>query len=332
MKSPRHIFLGLRTLSAVVLSTALLSMPVAQAAEQASAKLNINLRAAPNLKSPIVGVLKPGVVVEVLSSHGEFVRVRRADGVQGHLKRKHLSTVSVSVLAPVSVPTASAAAPRVAPVLAPPPPVSSPAASAAAAAPAPAAAAAAVPAAPAASPWYVRASAGVGFAARTPEAIERALDTAGGSVSLRKLDTAVPAFALEVGYAFTPQLALELGLMHLGRYQGEVQATGADAQRLQTVLTESYPHGDFGIDALAVVQQPLGAWRLGAGAGLFCAVQEPPLNTSALGIEVDYRPCAPLLNLRVGRALDAHWTLGLTSSAVFFDNRVFMVGVALQYQ
>ena len=312
---------------------ALLASPIA-VAEQASAMLTINLRAEPNLSSRITGVLKPGEAVEVLETQGEFVRVRRASGTTGHLKRKYLKPLAIAA-ADASVPVASADTAPAAntPPVVPPVAESIPATPAAAVTTQPPATASPAPARTSdASHVYVRAMAGVGFASRTPSGIERALDTTGGDVALRKLDTAVPAFELAVGYAFTSHWALELGVMQSGDFEGRVEAVGADPQRLEAVLENTYPRGGWGGKALAVAQHGIGAWQLGAGGGAFCAFEDAALDTGALGVSLDSPPCAPLVNLRVGRALNANWTLGLAANALFFDNRIINVGLTLQYR
>lgn len=313
---------------------ALLASPIA-VAEQASATLTINLRAEPDLSSRITGVLKPGEAVELLETYGEFVRVRRASGTTGHLKRKYLQPLAVAA-AEASVPVASADA---APAANTPPSVPPVAESAPATPPPPAAVATQAPAtaspapvrAPDAPHVYVRAMAGVGFESRTPSGIERALDTAGGTVALRKLDTAVPAFELAVGYAVTSHWALELGVMQSGDFGGRVEAVDADPQRLEAVLEDTYPRGGWGGKALAVAQRGIGAWQLGAGGGAFCAFEDAAVDTGALGVSLGSPPCAPLVSLRVGHALNANWTLGLAANAVFFENRVINVGLTLQY-
>ncbi|MGQ3057899.1 MAG: SH3 domain-containing protein [Nevskia sp.] len=322
---------ALRALAGLIAAS--LAIPAAFAAEQATAALAINLRAAPDLGSTITGVLKPGEVVEVLESVGEFVRVRRVSGTTGHLKRKYLRLpasadvppATVTAMAKESPPPAASREPlpavtETAPAMAVETSLGSPVATA--------------PATASASTRrvYVRAMAGAGFAGKSAGRIERALDTAGGDVLLRKLDTVVPAYELAAGYALTSRFAFEAGLMQLGDYRGRVEAAGADAARLQSVLDDNIPRGGWGAEVQAVAEQPIGAWRLGAGAGMFCAFEDAPLRTNVPGVSVDSRPCAPLLNLRLGRVLTPHWTLGLASHAAFFDSRVMSVGLSLQYR
>lgn len=308
----------------------------ARAADAATAKLRINLRASPDLASRIMAILDRGDAIEVIEERGEFVKVRKQSGSEGYVKRKYLNVeASVAQVSEAPAITAVSAAPAQPPSvvdapLAPTAPVpSTPATSTEPVqATAPAEIAAAGP-----SPWYVYGMAGVGFATDSPQRIQRALDTTGGTVTLQELRLTVPAFELAGGYRFAGRFSVELGLLHLGTYQGVIRGSGANTAKLRGVLADHYPGGGTGAALSLGATTSAGLWSFGGRAGGFCSFDsERPFRYGGGEITVETEPCAPLLGLRVGNAITPSLSVGLGANAVFFENRQYTVGLTLQYR
>ena len=91
MTRSRYLQIGGAATLATVLWAAQAATPAAAPSPaMPRAKLMINVRALPDLDSPIVAVLNPGDAVSVSAEQGEFVRLRTAAGTEGYLKHKYL--------------------------------------------------------------------------------------------------------------------------------------------------------------------------------------------------------------------------------------------------
>ena len=293
--------------------------PATETARPAKA---IYLRAAATLHSRVVGTLTTDDRVTLVKTQGVFVQVRKASGLTGYLKRKYLVLESAAA----EPPRESEAAPA-------PTPAPTTAAAIAAVEPSRLAAPVAGVSPQATHRFYGRAMVGVGFAGETPRHIQQALDTTGGTVTLRELNTAIPAFSLEAGYRLSPHFFTEAGVLDLGAYQPAIDARGANPAQLQDALREHVPAGGLGGTLVLGALQSFGPWRWAGAGGAFCAFDPShTFNINGSKLRVDHDACAPLLTARVGRALSADWSLDLTSHAVFFDNPQFTVGLALQYR
>ena len=305
-----------------------------RSSETALAAKAIHLRRAATLKSPVAGELAAGEAVAILRQRGEFAEVRRADGRTGYVKRKYLAMPALAstaaALPPETKAEAGAGVARV-------PPVQPGAETGEPSSTAPVAPTVATPvAAPSGvvrRRIYGRLTAGLGFVAQSPEHFQRGLNTAGGTVTLREINTVVPTFALDAGYRLSEHFFAEAGVLDLGAYQGRIDATGANPARLKQVLRDHYPAGGLGGTLSVGAMQARGDWHFAAAGGAFCSFDRShTFNINGARLSVDHDACAPLLTARVGKALAADWSLGLTTQAVFFDNPQFTVGLALQYR
>ena len=297
----------------------------AAAPQQAQTRLQINLREAPDLASPIVAVMPQGGTLEVLQWQGEFVRVRRADGVEGYLKHKYL----VGATPPV----ANAAAPAAAEPAVP--------STAAAPAPAPALAAAPAPAPPAARPsaatparWTMQVSAGSFFSGRSDGKVSADLAQDVPGASIRDLDQQMPYANVRFSYWVAPSFGVELGYLILKPLDFSLQADDPerDVEALKDSLDRNLPVTGPGITLALKTQKAWDRWRIEGRAGAWFGLR----NDVSFFVDDDKvrqadERVAGLLGVSGHYRLHPHWDLGLELTGMHADHTVGGAGLVLTF-
>lgn len=311
---------------AATLST-LSTAATAATAQQAQTRLQINLREAPDLASRIVAVMPQGGTLEVLQWQGEFVRVRRADGVEGYLKHKYL----VGATPPVATAAAPAAAEPVVPSSAATPAPAAAVATAPAAAPAPTAARSSTAAA---ARWTMQVGAGSFFSDRSDGKVSADLAQDVPGASIRDLDQQMPYANVRFSYWVAPSFGVELGYLILKPLDFSLQADDPerDVEALKDSLDRNLPVTGPGITLALKTQKAWDRWRIEGRAGAWFGLR----NDVSFFVDDDKvrqadERVAGLLGVSGHYRLHPHWDLGLELTGMHADHTVGGAGLVLTF-
>lgn len=326
------LFAGLAALRRRRIAGAVLLLCVGAASAQAATPVTrINVRAEADLSSRIVAVVDARDQVEVIEQSGEFAKVRTPSGKLGYLKLKYLRGVEAPMATATQAP--SHAAPIAAVPAAREPIAAMPAAPRATpAAVAPRVSMATVTATDALSPWYVYALAGLSQSQQTAAQLQQSLDAA-GQVVVQSLDRRGAAFALMAGYSFTPHWALEAGVLDLGEFGAQIDATGADADTLQQVLRDQHPVGGYGLAAALAGRYGFGDWALTGRAGMYRAIdRDIELRVDGQTQTLKGSASSALFGAGLSYALTPRWETGVAVNALHLNDSVYTYGLMLGYR
>ena len=270
------------------------------------AKLMINVRALPDLESPIVAVLNPGDAVSVGAEQGEFVRLRTAAGTEGYLKHKYLQNYR---------PTAPVAPP-------PPPPATLPVEVYRSPYPAeplvgqP-------PRAPrsGASPppttllttgvsSGVQVTVGVGsvISRQSREDLRRDLAREGYGGEVDRLDRAAPGAFLRVGYGLSAPWQAEVALMYLDDLDVHLRSAALTPTTLAQSVADHAPATGFGIaPTLAYRWTTADSALVMRAGGLFALGNETDVRLNGRPLAVDYETHSWL----AGLSWETRWDAGM---------------------
>lgn len=309
----------------ILLIAALLAPLVGQAA---TTKMDINVREAASLKSPIVTSLKKGTAVTVLEITGEFAKVRSPQGREGYLKAKHLDDVEAVAPKPVVAEAAPVVQPQSEPVAEVAPAPEPVAVAEPVAAPEPVATPVVVSATP--SPWSITASLGLAVSGVDQAKFQSALQAANTGVTVTELDDSATAYALWAAYRLHKHFALEAGALHLGEYEARYTATAFNADAATKVFASDYPVGGPGLALAAKGLMQAGNWELAARAGVFHSLDsEVEINVGIQQLTTDGEDISPLLGLSAAYVLNPNWSLGASLDAYQLNDSLLVLGVTL---